>query len=457
MIAFGAPQLLGAMTRRIVVGLWHFCPDTRSAAILDRRSTRWLACGGLAALISAGGGCSDDSAANDSAIPPKRDAAVADGSASDGSGDGAGDAGSADARKRLDEWRVVSGEQPSLLDHTLTLLDDGRVLVVGGYIAPAGQASHGLAAIYLYDPAKNKLSRAGQLRQGRGQHIAVRLADGRVLIAGGRSKSSASGRLKSSEIFDPTKSGQAALSAGPDLPETRVASGPQEAVRLKNGNVMWPGGYGGTSGDNQASIMLYDAKRNRWQLLGTPMKSPRGGHTVTLLDSGKVLVAGGYDGKKWLDTLEVIESDGSRVRLLSTKLSKPRSGHSAIKLRGGKVLFVGGFCGGSCTLSEDELYDVTTDKSTRIAHPGGTPVRQAAAPMADNEGLVVGGGASDRSKALGYDPTSNAWSALAKLKFGRSDARAIRLRDGTVFVIGGETGSPNPVGPFVTRSERYYP
>jgi hypothetical protein len=64
--------------------------------------------------------------------------------------------------------------------HAAALLSDGRVLVVGGSISVAP-----IAAAELYDPATASFSPTGSMSVGRSGPIATRLADGRVLVAGG--------------------------------------------------------------------------------------------------------------------------------------------------------------------------------------------------------------------------------------------------------------------------------
>ena len=66
--------------------------------------------------------------------------------------------------------------------HTATLLQDGRVLVVGN----GGETSAAGTAADVYDPATGTFSRTGSMKLGRWLHTATLLADGRVLILGGR-------------------------------------------------------------------------------------------------------------------------------------------------------------------------------------------------------------------------------------------------------------------------------
>ena len=65
--------------------------------------------------------------------------------------------------------------------HTATLLDDGRVLILGGR-SPKDSV---YASAETYDPRSGTFRAAGSMAEGRQQQTATLLPDGRVFIAGG--------------------------------------------------------------------------------------------------------------------------------------------------------------------------------------------------------------------------------------------------------------------------------
>ncbi len=68
------------------------------------------------------------------------------------------------------------------MDHTATLLPDGRVLIAGGWCSDKHCT---LASVDLFDPKTDRFSPAAPLPISRHEQAALLLPDGRVLIAGG--------------------------------------------------------------------------------------------------------------------------------------------------------------------------------------------------------------------------------------------------------------------------------
>ncbi len=75
------------------------------------------------------------------------------------------------------------------------MLDDGRVLAVGGVLRPAGRA---LGEAEIFDPTTETWSSAGRLGVPRWNHRVLRFGPG-VLVVGGYN---ASGQLSSVEAID---------------------------------------------------------------------------------------------------------------------------------------------------------------------------------------------------------------------------------------------------------------
>jgi Galactose oxidase, central domain len=78
---------------------------------------------------------------------------------------------------------------------SLTLLADARVLVLGGMPTSGGDR---LTIAEIIDPVLGTSELTGSLAEGRADHVAVLLPDGRVLVGGGNA-----GEGRSAEIFEP--------------------------------------------------------------------------------------------------------------------------------------------------------------------------------------------------------------------------------------------------------------
>ena len=116
--------------------------------------------------------------------------------------------------------------------HTATLLNDGRVLVAGGY---AGSVS---SSAELYDPKTGSFTETGSLGIARCKQTAGLLPDGKVLVAGGSNERGWGGNLNSAEIYD-LHSGKFTPTAA--LNDSRFKL-PDEAVRLASGRLVIAGG-----------------------------------------------------------------------------------------------------------------------------------------------------------------------------------------------------------------------
>lgn len=162
--------------------------------------------------------------------------------------------------------------------HSAILLPNGTTFVVGGSTASAATAD-------LYDSGAGSFAAAtlaGPVGLGAG---AALLPNGNVLIAGGFSPSG--GFILNAQKFDPV-AGTSTISAA--LVFVRSA---QTATALANGKVLLMGGRGVGRYINRAE--LYDPVTDTFSVTGG-LVAEREGHTATLLSDGRVLIAGGAYG-----------------------------------------------------------------------------------------------------------------------------------------------------------------
>src|SRR5438876_8953796 len=86
-----------------------------------------------------------------------------------------------DAALSIPGWNLSSNLNKGRLNHTATLLPNGKVLVAGGEDLGAGVAA---TSAELYDSTEN-WNETGNLKTGRYLHTATLLTNGKVVIAGG--------------------------------------------------------------------------------------------------------------------------------------------------------------------------------------------------------------------------------------------------------------------------------
>lgn len=249
-------------------------------------------------------------------------------------------------------WDPVSGEflpagstTEARYGHTATRLDDGRVVVIGGY----GNDGAWLDSAELWDPESGTFSPAGTLGVGRHAHAATLLPDGRVLVTGGYGGEWA--WLTSSEIWDP-ESGT--FSPSGDLAEARWE---HDAVLLPDGRVLVVGGAEAVT--PRTLVEVWDPESGTFASAGD-LEQGRTSHSTTVLEDGRVLVAGGNPGgEPWeLASVELWDPTTSSVGP-SEPLAIARHSHTGTLLPSGDVLIIGG-TNSEGALSPAELWDADT-------------------------------------------------------------------------------------------------
>jgi hypothetical protein len=169
--------------------------------------------------------------------------------------------------------------------HTATLLVSGplsgQVLVTGGDAAPAGP----FATAELYNPSTQTWSPAAPMHIGREGHTATLLNDGTVLVTGGFPTGPVgTPPLASAERYD-ASSGVWSLAGSMSVGRSG------DTATLNDGFVLVAGGSD-LSGTPLSAVDQYSLTTSTWSST-TPLNTARVNHTATLLNDGQVLVAGG--------------------------------------------------------------------------------------------------------------------------------------------------------------------
>jgi N-acetylneuraminic acid mutarotase len=215
-----------------------------------------------------------------------------------------------------------------------TLLPNGQVLVAGGVDNNSGLV---LSSAELYDPANGTWTLTGSMNVARYGQTATLLPNGEVLVAGGIGQGSVS--LSSAELYNP------ATGAWTPTGNLNISRYAHAAVLLANGQPLVLDGISTASGIVKLnSTELYNPLTGTWTINGNTIQSGAN-FSVTLLGTGKVLIAGGITGvyphQHVTNAAELYDpSVGTSVSTGSVKTA--RFDHSATLLPNGQVVVTGG-------------------------------------------------------------------------------------------------------------------
>lgn len=337
--------------------------------------------------------------------------------------------------------------------HSQTLLDDGRVLLVGG-IGHEGP----LKDAEIFDPETGTFSEVvSEMQKTRFDHTATLLADGRVLIIGGYEEGLLD-TLNSAEIFDPATDEFVWSSA-----KMSVGRATHTVSPLADGTYLV---VGGTDGFNAyASAEIFDPEAFEFVSIEATLLRKRTSHTATsvLIDGyDRVMIAGGFDGfttvayGSFYDPLDMLFADFTGNAEAETAMVWGRLAHTATLFADGRVLFAGGFEGtleAGGAIAECELFD-PLDASVFEATGSLAQARSGhtAALLGDGTTLIIGGidaslNILDSTEI--YDPATGEFTQGFPLNFKRTVPATTVLLDGRVLVSGGNGSTylfePDPV------------
>jgi len=310
--------------------------------------------------------------------------------------------------------------------HTATLLNTGKVLVVGG----DGTNGIPVATAELYDPTTGTFSSTGSMAAARAFFAAALLPSGKVLVTGGLD--AAGNPLQTAEVYDP---GTGTFSATHSL--MTIARASHTATLLNTGKVL-------VVGWDNAFAELFDPATGDFTATGS-MLAARVSHTATLLKSGKVLVAGGIGTVAGVPTLlseaELYDPVAGTFSKTTGSMTTVRQWHSASLLTDGTVLVTGGMDDNAGhAIATAEVFDPTTQLFTATKAPmGAARAYPTSTTLNDGTVLVTGGdnGSTPLASAEVYDPTAGTFSPTGSMLAARAIHTATLLTDGNVLVIGG--------------------
>lgn len=345
----------------------------------------------------------------------------------------------------LGSWSIGPSLPQQMSYFCATLLPSGEIFLAGGGEREIGfTVKNYLSGTYLLSRRALGWTPSGNCSSSHAEGALTQLADGRLIISGGSGDCRGLTQTQSTELYDPA-TGTWRSVAGLARARSR-----HTMTLLTGGRILAVGGRYGNSPIDRCE--LFDPALERWSPART-LPAHRALHTATLLFDGRVLISGGYaDGNT--DVTDALQL-GPATYLFTpnadsgswepaSPLKTPRCGHTATLLQDGRVLVTGGWNRGS--LASSEIFDPACEVWSAAAP---IPVGRAfhsATLLPNGKVLVVGGTgtAGDLNDAFLYDPTTNVWKSAGTIVDGRHGHSAMLLANGTVAIIGGESTIGTP-------------
>jgi hypothetical protein len=314
-------------------------------------------------------------------------------------------------------WTEGPGLPPSAVNWTLRALAHGGALLVGGAVCDSSELQNKClptTSTYRLSSSGSEWFSSGSMHDPRVLPAVVRLADGRVLVAGG---------------------------FGDDCPNTFLHRYSCKPI---------------------ASAEIYDPVSGQWSITA-PMPQARGGASATLLSDGTVLVVGGYSGH---DAIRFDPASGKWTSAGQT--ASPRSGSLLFALPGDRALTLegepyAGFFGSlgtaaakarrrppRCNPSSETFAAASNTWMVSLTEPAGNTYCPNGALLAGGQVLLSGvlntsraGNALTNPYVL--DATRRCWSKTAPPLIQRDYGTVAALPDGRALVFGGFDANDQPL------------
>ncbi len=317
----------------------------------------------------------------------------------------------------------------------------GEVLIVGGMGRDeSGRVVMRTGAV-IFHPLANVAIDIGDLGIGRMWHTLTRLADNRVLVAGGVERTVMGyDTLGVAQLYDTRTRGWS--NAAP----MRHPRSDHAATLLRDGRVLVAGGHYGPL--PMAYVEIYNPRTNDWSPVA-PLPKTRWSFSMTTLRDGRVLVAGGFE-QPGLQTSSTLLYDPVRDSWVEgPRLQWERANHTTVALRSGDLLLIGGQREGAGTA---ERYDARLGRFVPAGTLANPRMFAQAAERPDGSVVLIGGilrpesgeGFVPNALTEVWDPETNEWTPVQSAPTARAGG-TVALVNGAVCIFGGSADGDMPI------------
>jgi hypothetical protein len=350
----------------------------------------------------------------------------------------------------VDELEPTESLASPRFSHAATLLNDGRVLLVGGILGAPSQLDLAafVAEVELFDPATERFEQGAALASPRSQPSATRVADGRVVVLGGntRNESMLTAPALTIEVWDPASE---SFSSPGELPAGGVLF--HCAVPLDNDVLVIDECYPG-----DCTPLLVDPDSGPTTLAGDPAYRYGIDVDCAALPDGRVLLAGG------IEIVDLVDVPASEVEIYdpaseSFERVGPMSaayGYQTklVTLENGDVLILGAAIDGGPL---GQIYSPSTGAFTEVDGDVPNRAEHTLTLLGDGRVLIAGGSVAETFElAPGleiFDPATGEFQSLSASFDPRRGHTAVRLDSGPVLIAGGQDAAENLADAYLFR------
>ncbi|MEP6694223.1 MAG: kelch repeat-containing protein [Chloroflexota bacterium] len=271
----------------------------------------------------------------------------------------------------------------------------------------------------------------GELSQPRAYATALALANGEILVVGGLDRNTADVTNTQSELVN-VKTGTVSV-LGQQL-EGRLH---QTMTRALGDKIVVAGGvkFLTTHWDPVDSVDVYVPADRKWTK-ATSLIDPRSDHAATTLLTGMVMVIGGNQGPRLLQSVEIYDLKNDRW-FRASPLPQPRTELSAFTLADGRVLVAGGIDPSGAATDVTYIYNPPADSWAEGPHMKLPRVQHTAVQLKNGDILFMGGDGAASGTSERYDVKLETFVLSGTLVDPRQASQAAQLPDGRVVLVGG--------------------